>query len=244
MQYDTISVLIPTYTAARYISEAVASVRRQDWPIEEIIIIDDGSTDDTAEVVATLGDDIRFHRQENRGPSAARNAGIRRARGSIVAFLDADDIWVDEKLKNQAPVLMSDPNVEIVIGLIRYFRTNAAVPGGVQMADPTFIFVVGCALYRREVFERVGYFDESIRLSEDTEWILRARELGIRAKLINATCLLYRRHESSLTWGLDAVNIGFLASLKQSLDRRRARGLTGDLPPLLRREDILEPADE
>ena len=238
---EPISVIIPVFNAAAYLEEAVASIRRQKHSVGEIIIVDDGSTDDSVAIASRLGDDIRIITQENTGPAAARNRGIRSANHDIIAFLDADDLWPDDKLELQLPVLLDDPTVDMVLGLLSFFRDDHEKPGGRELLPPIFLFVVGCGLYRRRVFEIVGLFNESMRFGEDTDWFMHSREAVLRSKIVKAGSILYRRHAGNLTSRMDLSAEGFIRALKQSLDRRRAdaKGLASQLPNF-DPEDIIE----
>ncbi len=115
-----VSVIIPAYNAAQFLREAVASVRAQGYSPIEIVIVDDGSTDNTAETIRSLGEGIRYVRQANAGPAAARNRGLAEARGEWVAFLDGDDLWPADKLRVQAARLEADPSLDVVLGRVQY----------------------------------------------------------------------------------------------------------------------------
>jgi glycosyltransferase involved in cell wall biosynthesis len=220
-----ISVIIPSYNMGRFLSESVASVLDQHYERLEILIVDDGSTDDTPSRVERLPVPVRYIRQENRGPAAARNHGLDAARHELIAFLDADDLWPPGKLDDQLARLLEDPNRDFVIGHLRFFalRPGAAEDSHDYEFHPSqFIFLVGSGLYRRRVFEKIGRFDETMRYSEDTDWFFRCREGGVPYLLMPEVTVLYRRHPGSMTHGLDAVGKGYLGALKKSLDRRRA----------------------
>jgi glycosyltransferase involved in cell wall biosynthesis len=170
---------------------------------------------------------VRYLRQDNAGPAAARNHGLREARHDLIAFLDADDLWPRDKFATQLAYLRAEPKLGMVLGNQRYFALR---PGAAESSrdyvfdEPYFIFLVGCGLFRRGIFDQVGYFDESMRYSEDTDWFFRCREANIPYKLIPEVTVFYRRHEHSMTHGRGAVDKGFLAAIKKSLDRRRASG--------------------
>ena len=117
MQNDiTISVVIPAYNCERYITRSIDSVLAQTRPVDEIIIVDDGSSDNTGEVVKRYGGKVRYIRQENAGASVARNTGIEAATGDWIAFLDGDDEWLPDKIKHQTELLSRNPNLVWVTG--------------------------------------------------------------------------------------------------------------------------------
>lgn len=109
-----VSVIIPAFNAAHFLPETIASVRHQTRPVHEIIIIDDGSKDDTEQIVGTLGKDIVYIKQNNAGVSAARNRGISEASGEFIALLDADDLWLPNKIEKQLQVFIDHPDVALV----------------------------------------------------------------------------------------------------------------------------------
>ena len=229
-----VSVVIPVYNGERFLREAVDSVLRQKYSPVEIIIIDDGSTDGTANVTRSLPEPVRYLRQSNQGPAAARNRGIEHAQGSLLAFADADDLWPADKLELQLPFFMNDPAVDIVMGRIQQVLLSETADGQTQsteFAEPTFSVNLGSAIIRKSVFDRVGLFDETMRYSEDVDWFMRAREAGAAIKTIDAVTLLYRQHEQNMTRGKSTSELNVLKALKKSLDRRRERtGAAAALP--------------
>ena len=229
-----VSVIVPVHNGARFLRHALDSVLVQRHVALEILVVDDGSTDETPDVVRGVNAPIRYVRQDNRGPAAARNAGIRLARAEVLAFVDADDLWPADKLARQLP-LLSDGSVDIAMGYtqpIVMTRPDEDVTALRPVLAPRLTLSVGANLYRHSVFERFGPFDESIRTAEDLDWLLRAREAGASIELLNAVTLLYRENPESLTYGLDAAQLSFFRVLKRSLDRRRSEGTT--LAPLHR----------
>lgn len=229
-----VSVVIPVFNGERFLREAVESVLAQQYAPVEIIIVDDGSTDDTATVARSFPETVRYLHQTNQGPAAARNRGIEHAKGSLIAFADADDLWPEAKLGLQLPYLIKDPAIDIVIGRIQQVLLSEAVNGETQsqeFAEPAFSVNLGSAVVRRSVFERVGLFDETMRYSEDVDWFMRARESGATIVTIDAVTLLYRQHEQNMTRGKSTSELNVLKALKKSLDRRRERtGIASALP--------------
>ena len=222
----SVSVVIPTYNSASFLPEAVASIRMQRYEALEIIVVDDGSSDQTGEVAAALaGADLRYLRQENQGPAAARNAGLAVAQGDVIGFLDADDLWPAQKLARQLEVLIEDRAADVVHGRTQALVLVATAADGARrfepFAEPWYSTQLGSALYRREIYSRIGGFDPSLTPSEDFDWFLRARDAGAKVVLTPETALLYRFHTSNLTRGAGTRKL--LTSVKRSLDRRRGR---------------------
>jgi glycosyltransferase involved in cell wall biosynthesis len=222
-----ISVIIPAYNAERYLRQAIDSVRaQQDVPME-ILVVDDGSTDDTGVVARTAGDDIRIVTKSNGGAATARNAGVAASFADLVAFLDADDIWPAGRLASLAHRMVAEPSMLMAIGktqLVREEGTPASghhlVPVGVPWHAPVF----GSGLFRRQVFTAVGPMDPTLQPAEDLDWFIRARERAVPTLVVDDLTLHYRWHGENLTSGADPIRRRMLVSLKRSLDRRRQRG--------------------
>lgn len=218
-----VSVIIPVYNGARFIVEAVQSIVAQEYGSLEIIVVDDGSTDETGEIVARLDWDVRYVFQENAGPGAARNRGIRDASGELVAFLDADDLWATGSLRLLVNRLLEDPELDVVHGYARLFK-DGEPNGGMDFLNPeeVFPYYIGAGLYRRQAFERAGLFEEQLRFSEDTEWYRRAAEIGLRIDRLEGITLMVRRHENNMTRGKTLEDLQMARVFKLMLDRRRA----------------------
>jgi glycosyltransferase involved in cell wall biosynthesis len=231
-----VSVVIPVFNGERFLREAVQSVLAQHYSPIEIIVVDDGSTDGTANVARSLPETVRYLHQTNQGPAAARNRGIDQAQGSLVAFADADDLWPEGKLELQLSYLIKNPQIDIVLGRIQQVLLSDTVDGQTQSQEfgETGLSVnLGSAVIRKSVFERVGLFDETMRYSEDVDWFMRARESGAAIVTIDAVTLFYRQHEENMTRGKSASELNVLKALKKSLDRRREQtGSAAALPSL------------
>jgi glycosyltransferase involved in cell wall biosynthesis len=235
-QDPMISVIIPVYNGAGFLPECIACVRRQQYQPVEIIIVDDGSTDNTRAVASSLGEDILYQYQENRGPSAARTTGITMAKGEFIAFLDVDDLWSDDKLIVQAGRLIGDESLDIVLGRIKYLELPGAEKINIKFKDDeqTISFIhLGCALFRKTVFSRIGLFDESLKFAEDHDIFLRAREAALKFVILDQTTLIYRLHDKNITRGQTFSGLGVFNVIKRSLDRRR-RANDGAIPELKR----------
>jgi glycosyltransferase involved in cell wall biosynthesis len=222
---------MPIYNGHAFLAEALSSIHRQKGCPLEILIVDDGSTDDTPQVIAALGDTVRCVRQEHGGISAARNTGVRNARGDWIAFLDSDDVWSDGKLKLQLQYLAAEPWLEMISG-----RGELLGASGEEWDRSTeFVFMafaLGAAMIRRDVFDRIGYFDAQFELGEDIDVFMRALEANIALRLHGEVVLHYRRHAQNTTNDLEAFRRGMLYVYKRSIDRRRTAN--GELKPLPR----------
>ena len=225
-----VSVIVPTFNGAHFLPEAVASILRQNHPALDIIVVDDHSTDDTAAAVAALPVDVRCFRQDsNLGPAAARNRGIKDAAADFIAFLDVDDLWPEGNLSTMLDAMLADPAIDVMLGMGQLVREHPQTGELVYTGNPeeSFQYYIGSALYRREVFQRIGLFDESLRFGEDHDWFNRAREAGLRIERTHQISLLVRRHNGNMTRGKSLVELNQLRVLKKMLDRRRAAQAVG-----------------
>jgi len=203
-----ISVVIPCYRQAHFLSGAIESVIEQSYPRVEIIVVDDGSPDDTRKVVARYAS-VQYVRQRNRGLSAARNAGLARSRGAYIAFLDADDRLTPSALADGARELSAHPACAFAAGEHRLIDAQGeAVPGVPrehvtndhyrELLKGNFIWCPATVLYRRSVFQAVGGFDTSLKSAEDYDMYLRiARLFPVRAH--GEVVAEYRFHSSGMS---------------------------------------------
>lgn len=222
-----VSVIIPVYNGEKYIAEAIDSVLAQTYPAHEIIVVDDGSTDRTREIVnsysvmrtascenalRTTHDAIRYIYQPNKGPAAARNSGIKEAKGEYIAFLDSDDVWMPEKLEKEIR-LITDSDYAMV-----YCDMSHSVDGKLiyksylkekkykyvscgkiyeNLLRENFIFTP-TVLVRKKTFYKVGYFDETYRICEDYKmWLMIARDYEIG--FLDETLVTRRRNKANIT---------------------------------------------
>ncbi|MCB9100901.1 MAG: glycosyltransferase family 2 protein [Anaerolineales bacterium] len=219
-----ISVIIPVYNGAAFLTAAIETIRQQLYEPLEIIIIDDGSTDNTGQIAADLGRDIRYIFQSNAGPAAARNTGLLLASGQVIAFLDVDDLWAQNRLCTQVECLTLHPAVDIVQGLIQDLElvSSPQIPSTfAPVSDPYYSINLGSAIYRRQVFDQVGLFDESLRYNEDMDWFIRAWDHHLNKKQLAEVALFYRKHEGNMTNQRNSKQAGFVWLLKKRLDQHR-----------------------
>jgi glycosyltransferase involved in cell wall biosynthesis len=240
-----ISVVMPVRNGMPFLSEAIASIQSQNYTPLELVIVDDGSTDDSREFVRGLsfrgGLPIRvLEVPTGSGPAAARNAGMRASISDLVAFLDSDDLWPDGTLTALVKALADRPDAGFAQGLICNFRAEQAGVkqfGAKQFITPAYRFLnLGANLWRRNVFETVGLLDEDLRLCEDLDFLMRCWEKDVRKVELDRVALYYRRHLGSLTHGLSGAGYGTVKAYKKKIDRIRR----GEHDPSVARHICLE----
>jgi glycosyltransferase involved in cell wall biosynthesis len=220
-----VSVVVPVYNGERFLGEALESIFWQTYRDFEVIAIDDGSTDGTAEILRACPA-VRYLYQQNRGLSAARNAGIAAARGELIALMDDDDVWAPDKLERQVGALRDHPDLGYATGLTREFVQPGTVlpdwidPEKVGRLSPSP--VPSTWLVRRESFERVGDFDTQFRLAEDVDWLARAKDMGIYPLLVPELLVLRRLHGANWSFNLEQGRRDLFRALRGSVARQRA----------------------
>ncbi len=224
MTNPLVSVILPVYNAQDYIAEAIGSILDQRYEPLEIIVIDDGSTDETAKRLSAFKDRILYRYQENKGPAAARNHGMRLAKGAVFAFADADDLWPEGKLSRQLEHLYREAETEVVIGRqkIEYLPDALERKKGLELLkEPVVCQGMPMALARRSAFDKIGLFDETLIYAEDLDWFLRARELGVKVVAYDEVANISRRHASNMTHDIAKMRHYTFKMFQKSLQRRR-----------------------
>ncbi|MCA9518520.1 MAG: glycosyltransferase family 2 protein [Myxococcales bacterium] len=228
-----VSVVVPVYNGERTLRRALESVVAQAHRPLEIVVVDDGSTDGTAAVVAAVAAahpdvDVRRVAQENAGPARARNRGIAEARGELLAFNDADDAWLPEKLATQLAVLADDQGADFTVCAFQ----NVADEGfempawAVRKEGPDALpgFIFQAMLARRRAFEKIGDLDETMRWAEDTDWFLRAFDLGLVMRKLD-TVLVHRFvHDRNLSGEVAQSQRMLVRAVRASLLRKKQKG--------------------
>jgi glycosyltransferase involved in cell wall biosynthesis len=230
MKKPLVSVIIPVYNGAKYIKQAIESVCVQSYDPIEIIIVDDGSTDDTLTIVRSFKV-IRYIRQENRGCAVARNAGIIESNGELIAFLDADDYWSANKLNIQVGCLLNHPHIGYTLGKQRNFLEFGTdrpfwLREELLLKDHTGFLPT--LVIRRQVFETVGPFNTDYRISSDVEWFCRLEDAGVSGMVVPEIVLYRRIHGSNLSYEnlshkTTAGNPLLLRALRASVHRKRIK---------------------
>lgn len=225
MRAPRVSVVLPVYNRADYVAEAIASVYAQTLPPEELVVVDDGSTDASVEVVERCArPGLRILRQPNRGIGAARNRGVAAATGELVAFIDSDDLWERDKLALQWGAIQADDGVDLVFGHLVEFVSpdRAADLAGVLRVStaPVPGLIASTLLVCRRAVERIGPFEETLRVGEFIEWMGRARDRGLVQRMLPEVVARRRIHGGNTV--LTQSGSDYLRALKMTLDRRRS----------------------
>ena len=222
-----ISVIVPVHNGERYLGEALASIFAQDYRPIEVIVVDDGSTDSTC-TIARSYHEVRYIYEEKQGSAVARNTGIDNSKGELIAFLDADDIWLPNKLSIQTAYMTKYPEAGYVYGRLKNFlEKGITCPTWVDpssLLQASYAIQLGTILSRRSLFDTVGKFNPTYLQGQDTEWFLRVKESGIPMRRQTETVLLRRVHDSNISHDQSTVMQRRLRMLKESIDRKRGAG--------------------
>jgi glycosyltransferase involved in cell wall biosynthesis len=227
-----VTVIMPAYNVEAYIGESIESVLAQTYTDQELLIVDDGSTDGTRAIVERFVADhpcrIRVVSQANRGLAGARNTALRLACGSVLALLDSDDSWAPAFLAEQMRILDSEPDVDIVTGnafvrggdtdgrTARPFPDPRPAPELLQiLGDETAVFIM--TVFRRTVVDAIGGFDEEFRTNEDYDFWIRAAGAGFRFRRNPRPLGWYRRHANSLSANELRMLTGILRVYRKAL---------------------------
>ena len=225
MSAPLVSVVIPVHDMGRYLGDALRSAFAQDYRPIEVIVVDDGSNDDTADVARSFAE-VDYLHQAQQGVAAARNAGIARSRGEFIALLDADDMWEPNKLTLQVGWLLEHPETGYVAAHFRNFlEEGVARPGWIkeeQLVEEQKGGVPNLVA-RRSVFEKIGVFDPAHKSGSDLDWSVRAMDAGIGMAVLPHVLLRRRIHASNHSHHWRGGKEMLLRALKASIDRRRVR---------------------
>ena len=226
------SVIIPVYNGERYLAEAIHSALAQTRPPAEVLVVDDGSTDGSVAIARSFGPAVRVLAQANLGPAAARNLGVTHASGDLLAFIDADDLWLPDKLARQEQVLWDDPGCEAVLGSVQNFispELDAAQRQALaRSTGRTGTHLIGALLIRQKSFHRIGAFDSRRRHGEFIEWWGRALRLGLRHTVLPELVLRRRLHADNLMRRDHTGHEEYLSILREQIAQRRT--LAGQRP--------------
>jgi glycosyltransferase involved in cell wall biosynthesis len=220
-----VSVIINVYNGERYLAEAIESALGQTHSPLELIVVDDGSEDGTAQVAKRFSSRLRYVHQENSGIGAARNHGIELAQGPFFAFLDADDRFVPDKLERQLAAFDADPDLDMVFGHMSEFLSPDLAP---ELAARIRAPVQNAAwrmtnlmLIKRESFLRAGAFSTELKVAVGVEWYTRAVDAGLKEHVVPKAVLERRLHAANNGLLQAEQRPQYLRVLKAAIDRRR-----------------------
>ena len=199
-----VSCIVPVFNCARFLGEALDSIYAQTYHPIEVIVVDDGSTDGSVDVAARYGERLTLVQQENGGPGAARNSGFGRARGALIACLDADDHWHPRRVEVGVAPLLRDPAIAgTSVRGVNFWdddsRAQEALVAGQPVTRPQRWYSLGSLIFRRELIDTVGLIRPDLGLGEDIDWISRAEAAGHRFTDIDDVMYFHRVHRRNMT---------------------------------------------
>jgi len=216
-----VSVVIPAHNAGKSLAAALHSVAQQDYSPIEIIVVDDGSTDDTVAVARAFRPAVRIISQPQSGAGGARNAGVAVARGELLAFLDADDLMVQGALGKLAGMLLRSEDLDLVYGEVIEFHET--LQGAAVERPPVAAALPGSTQVRKCAFDRVGPFRTDLRIGEFIDWGARAKELGLKAAILREPVLRRRIHGGNTGMKQRDARADYAVLVRDALKRRRER---------------------
>ncbi len=236
MRKESVSVIIPVYNGQRYIEAAIGSVLAQTAPAGEIVVVDDGSTDRSAEVARSFGPPVRCAMEPHTGLPGALNRGVELARGAFLAFLDADDLWTEDKLARQVAALDADARIDAVFAHVEQFVSPdvdpAIAPTILRGLETAPGYLAGAMLIRAEAFHRVGPFDLRWQIGNFIDWYLRGQDAGLEHLMLPHVLLRRRLHRDNMGIRERASRGDYARILKGAIDRRRREQDATTDPPL------------
>jgi glycosyltransferase involved in cell wall biosynthesis len=217
------SVIIPMLNGAAYVRDAIASALPQLADDDEVLVIDNGSTDGSRELVGQIADRrVRLMTEPKRGPAAARNLGIRSASGATISFLDHDDMWPEGRHDGLMRALAAEPGADAAYGRTRMlFGTRRVEYLAHQEGQHAPMLGLHPYLFRRELIARAGFMNEEMPFGEDGDYLLRLRAAGMRCAVYDGLGAIYRLHDANMTRDLGASAQGRIGTIARHLARKR-----------------------
>jgi len=221
-----ISIIIPVYNGQSYLAEAIKSILDQTIKEFQIIIVDDGSDDNSADIIKSFSGPIEYHYLTNGGTAAARNFGVQNSKGSFLAFLDQDDLWTENKLEIQLSAFSKNSELDVVFGHVQQFyspetdeifRQNNKCP-----SHPMPGYLPSAMLVKKDAFLNTGFFESAWQIGEWANWYVRAREKHLKMMMLPEVVTLRRIHAANKGVIQRRSLNEYVHILKASLDRRRS----------------------
>lgn len=219
-----ISVIVPVFNGEKFLAETLHTIMAQTYSPMEIIVVNDGSSDRSAEIARSFEHVLLFN-QENLGHGAARNSGISLASGEFLAFCDADDLWTPTKLQLQVQMLQNNRHLSFVLGRMAIrLEPGTGMPTGLNKeyyASHPPAYIPSALLARKQAFETVGLFDPQYKIGTDSDWFFRARDAGLEWAVLDEVILYRRIHEHNISHNISKTNKELLQLVWASLQRRK-----------------------
>ncbi len=225
-----ISVIIASYNGQEFIAEAIESINMQTYPVKEIIVVDDESTDATEKIVLKQPGNIRFIKQEHTGmPAFGRNRGVNAALGEYITFLDQDDWWPENKLAIHINNFMKMPGLQIDVGFTKTVNSPEIIMNDSSLLNENDRqFLLSSMLIRKTVFNQVGLFDETMQYyGSDLDWVFRAKESKLFFNIHKEVTLYYRWHDNNHSKNIEMSKKARIEVMKKSLLRRKVADSKG-----------------
>ena len=218
-----VSIIVPVYNGEKYLREALESVFEQDYSPYEVIVIDDGSTDDSARIAQSFA--VRYVYQENQGPAIARNKGIEISTGEYIAFIDQDDTWLPGKLSIQMKHLLADPMLLYAVSRQQFFlEEGVEKPDWLRaeiLKDDQMGYLPGTLVARKRAFQEIGMFALEFPITSDIDWFFRANDANVPMIVIQEVLLHKRVHRDAQSSYAKQHNQELLLLLKRSIQRKK-----------------------
>lgn len=219
-----VSVIIPVFNGEKYVAQTIDSIKAQSWQNIEIVAVDDGSTDGTAEILKADAA-VKYIHQNNGGVGVALNTGVEHSSGAFIAGLDADDLWHPLKIELQMKVLSDSPDIDMVFSFVEQFispELDEAAKSNIQCPEGSAPGISICTiLARRETFLQVGTFRDNLQVGQFLDWYLRAKEAGLKDQMLPQALLRRRLHKSNMGFVKKDARSDYARIIKASLDRKR-----------------------
>ncbi len=221
-----VSVVMPVFNTEKYVAEAIESVLNQTFKDIDLICIDDGSSDRSAEIIKSFGDRVHLLQNEkNSGIGRSRNRGMVAAQGNYIAFIDADDIWKSDKLEKQIDQFEQDSSLAVCFTMMQCFL-SPELPEEIKKirfcpSEPTAGYIAGTVMVTREVMERVGAFNEQLRIGEFIDWYTKAQDAGFKSIKLDDVLYLRRIHETNTGVNERPSRLDYLKVARSVLTRRK-----------------------
>jgi glycosyltransferase involved in cell wall biosynthesis len=224
MKLPLVSVIVPVHNGEKFIAKTLECILAQDYQEKEIIVVDDGSTDMSGEIIRSYKD-VKYFFQENRGVPVARNYGVKHSKGELIAFSDQDDLWKSNKLSDQVNYLLENPECEYVLCKRKVFmEPGVQRPSWLKkefLTSENIDYSPSSLLARASLFQKIGSFNSDFENASDVDWFFRAKNAAIQKGVVDKVLYLKRIHEDNQSNRVEALHKEYLQLIRQSIQRNK-----------------------